>query len=410
MTVLLALIILGVWAAPGLAADFYGSSKTLSSVYEESWLGRDTSRFSLYEYADVHAQEFGVSGMTLHFSGWGRWDAADTEDEDQEQPGDADLTYAYLQWKGLDGLVDAKLGRHFVVSGPTAEIMDAVDLLLTPFCGFNIQMFGGMPAYSRIGERDGDFAWGARVSYEFKGYFELGAAYGAGLEKHRWDRNNVGGDLRIAPIKYIDLVGHVWFSQIYQEVYDATGQLNLNPVNDLRVTGTYTHLFPSAFLGAMNYFSVFSAETLDIADAELSYLILNRVRAIGGYAAYTYDEADNASRPGGGLELLWGAARGNVLGGRYYRLDRGDNGYSEIRAYLYQGLFDKAHVAVNSNLYQLDNEIYGVDQAFDGDLSLGYAITKKLGVQATGIYRATPYYDSDVRGLLKITYNVERWL
>lgn len=403
-----ALAVMG--ARPAWSADVYGSSKTLSYIFQESYLGEESDRFSLYEYADLHAEKFGVNGLALHFAGWGRYDAFDTEDEDQEQPGDADLTYAYLEWTGLENAVNAKLGRQFIASGPTAELMDAADLWVEPLKGLTIQGFGGIPVYTKIGERDGDMGWGGRLAYGYGRYFELGAAYSNFLEEFRVDRDQVGGDFRSFPIDQIDLLGHVYFDRIAEEIYDATGMLNLYPVKDLRLTGSFTHLLPTSFLGHMSYFSVFSAETIDIAEGEASYLILNRVRILGGYAGYTYDEADNATRPGGGLELLWGALRQNVFGARYYRLDREDNGYNELRGYVYQDFLDKAHVAVNADVYQLDNEMYGQDQALSGDLSLGWMFTPHLGVQATGLYQATPYYDADYRGLLKITYNLDRWL
>ncbi|MCZ7584623.1 MAG: hypothetical protein M5R36_15505 [Deltaproteobacteria bacterium] len=207
----------------------------------------------------------------------------------------------------------------------------------------------------------------------------------------------------------MDLIGHVYYDTVFEEIYDAQGILTLYPITNLRAQGSATRLYPSAFLGMSSYFSVFSAETIDQFEGELSYLILNRVRVIGGGGQYVYDEAQDAARYGGGAELLWGVERENNLGARYHRLDReDDNGYAEVRGYLFQRFLTDFHFAANSTTCFLDEKIYNVDTAFDGDASVGWRVLPRLDVQATGVYRSGPYYEADYRGLLKIAYNVER--
>jgi hypothetical protein len=108
------------------------------------------------------------------------------------------------------------------------------------------------------------------------------------------------------------------------------------------------------------------------------------------------------------MEVLWGPARENSLGARYYRLSKLDNGYDEIRGAFFQKLGAKFHVAANAAGYFLDDPIYGTDTGIDSDLSLGWRISPKFSIQATNVYRSTPYYTSDYRALVKIAYNVER--
>ncbi|MCZ7584624.1 MAG: hypothetical protein M5R36_15510 [Deltaproteobacteria bacterium] len=144
----LAVLVLLLLPAGAFAADYYGGSTTIPYVFQTTYDGDEINRVSLYEYANIHAEDFGTPNLSFHFAGWGRWDAADPEFEDQDQPGDADLTYAYVMWTGMDGMLTAYLGRHFVVAGPTAEILDGADLEFTPMRGLSFRGFAGVPTYS----------------------------------------------------------------------------------------------------------------------------------------------------------------------------------------------------------------------------------------------------------------------
>ncbi len=403
------------------AADYYGGITTLPYAFQTQTGADDAvQHLFIYEYADIHAENFGAEGLSLHFAGWGRYDAKESFDDpgvngeeaqEPDQPGDADLTSAYLRWRGIDGLVDVHLGRHFISAGVTVENMDCIDLILKPFRGFALQAFGGAPTFSKIGQRDGDLGAGGRASYRYYQYLELGASYHYFLEDEEFDRQNIGGDFFIAPSQYLDLIGHVFYDVLFREVYDAAAHMNFYVVTDMRIRGGYSRVMPQSYLGKMNYFSVFSAETIDKIEGDLSYTFNRRVRVLGDYTHYSYDEADDAERLGGGLEILWGVLRDNVLGGGYKRLDKDDNGYDAARGYLFQNLGPKLHVALNSTTYFLDEKIQNEDIAFDGDMSLGFKPTPRFIIQATGRYRSTPFLvDDEVQGLLKIAYNVERGL
>ena len=45
-----------------------------------------------------------------------------------------------------------------------------------------------------------------------------------------------------------------------------------------------------------------------------------------------------------------------------------------------------------------------------GALTVGWHVTEDLDIQATGFYQSSPYYEQDVRGLLKVAWNFEAGL
>ncbi|MBZ0271880.1 hypothetical protein K8I61_07565 [bacterium] len=394
--------------APADAVEYYGSSRTIPYAFQSYYDGDGDRHIALYEFADIHAQSIGSTGLTMHFGGWARGDLAEPENPDQEGPGDADLTYFYVRWDAFEDLLTVYAGRHFVVAGVTAENIDGIDLVCRPFGGFALRAFGGIPVFSKIGLRDEDYGYGGRASYAWRNYLEIGASYHAFYEEGEADRDALGADLYIAPDPHVDLIGHASYDLIFEELYDATGNLNVYPLTDLRLSGFYRYIVPTAFLGRTSYFTVFSAETINEIDGELSYLLARRVRVIGSVGQYVYDEADDATRAGGGVEILWGETRDNVFGLRGARLDRDDNGYDEARAYVYQKFLTDWHVAANATAAFLDRSIYEVDTAFDGDLSLGWRFWSHWDVQATSIFRSGPYYDAEYQGLLRLGFNMER--
>ncbi len=413
-------LLLAACLAPSLApaADYYGGLTTLPYSFSTQTGDNVTQHLFIYQYADVHAANFGAEGLSMHFAGWGRYDAQEPYDDpgvdgdelrEPDQPGDADLTSAYLRWQGIDGLVDFYMGRHFVSAGVTAENIDGADLALHPCAGFTLRAFGGVPTVSKVGERRGDMGAGGRASIRYRQYFELGASGHYFLEDSELDRANAGGDLYLAPCRYFDVIGHAFVDTLFGELYDFAAFANFYAVTDFRMRGGYARVMPQSYLGKMSYFSVFSAETIDRIEGDLSYTFNRRVRVLGDYTHYSYDEADDARRFGGGLEILWGKMRDNVLGGGYKRLDKDDNGYDAARGYLKQNFGPKFHVALNSMTYMLDEKIGDEDTAFDGDMSLGFKPTPRFIIQATGLYRSSPSMkDDDLQGLLKIAYNVER--
>jgi hypothetical protein len=165
---------------------------------------------------------------------------------------------------------------------------------------------------------------------------------------------------------------------------------------------------PSAFLGMGSIFSVFSFETIGKINTEARYIVLRRVTLSAAYNHLVYDSATSGNRYGGAVGVLWGKDRESTVNVGVYDLERADNGYLELRGYFYQDIVKKAFVALDAAYYQLDQEIYGVGQGFNGTGSVGWHVLPGLDLSAAAIYLSSPYYDYDLRGLLKVSYSFDK--
>ena len=395
-------------AGTTFAAEIRGSSTTIPYYWSESITDEEFNHLALYEFAQFGAYNVGTPGLDFYFSGWGRYDTMDAMDIDEESAGDGELGSAYLRWRQEEGLIDLSLGRSFVAQGPVFLRMDGLQTQFEPVQGFGLQMFGGIPVISVVGERNGDFGYGGRLYGGWRNYLEIGLSGASFTEKNDAHRVPLGVDLTVLPTPYLDLLGHWYYDALFESNYDIEGTLVVRPVTDLKILGQYQQLMPSALLGMGTYFSVFSFENIRKINSEARYTIVNRVVISGEFDHYIYDEIDPANRYGGTAGVLWGEARNNTFDVGAFRLDRDDNGYMEYRAYFIQNVGKIFYTTLDGIFYQLDEKLYEEDQGFNGAGSIGFHVVKGLDIQATGFYAVSPYYEQDVRGLLKIAYNYDR--
>jgi hypothetical protein len=402
---LLLLVWLALTPARALAVDVHGATNTIPYYYSETIQDKEKSYLALYQFVDFEADNLGTDRLDIYFSGWGRGDTMTKMDPENKAIGDAQLDAAFVRWSDEQRIFDASLGRRLISMGPVLEQVDGLLFQIEPSPGFGLQGFGGAPVFSKLGERDGDWEYGGRLYAGWTPFFEIGVSAANRTEANEADRTMVGGDLSIFPDPHVDVLGHAYYDVLYGSLYDANGTLLLRPAADMKVLGQWEREMPSAYLGMSSFFSVFTFGAINKVNAEWKYIAANRVALSAEYNNYTYDDAKGANRYGGSIGVLWGDKRDNTFDVGLHRLDRSDNGYLEARAYFYQDILKKVYLALDGVYYKLDEEIYNVDDGFVGTGTLGWHVVGGLDVQASGVYLSSPYYDSDVRGLMRIAYN-----
>ena len=406
----LALICLPFASLSAQSLQIRGNSTTMPYFHEEEVDGEWRSLLALYEFVDAEMRNAGAAGLDFYVSAWGRADALDREDIEEEEFGDAELDAAYVRYAHQEGWVDAHLGRRVVRIGPVARRMDGADARFDPLPWIGVQAFCGVPVMSSLGERDGDFGFGGRVYGGLPPYFEIGASYADFLEKNEPDRRRMGGDFRVFPLRMLDILGHAYYDMLYDQWYDAEATVLARPVTDLELMARYERVVPSAFLGMQSIFSVFSLETVNKATARARYVVINRVVMEGEYVRLDYKERSSADRFGGLAGVLWGSSRENTFrvgAGRVEGED--DDDYTELRASVYQDILGVVYLSADGMDTLLDREAREEDRAYYATLSLGWRATRFLDLQASGFYVDSPYYDERLRGLLKVSIDFD-WL
>jgi hypothetical protein len=397
------LVLVLLLAGVAAAAEVAGSSTTIPYFFSEYLQDEERNYIALYEFVDVSARDLGTERLDFYFAGWGRADAMDKLDPEDNAIGDAQLDSVFVRWRDETNLLDVTLGRHLIATGPVAESIDSVSFQLSPVPWFGVEGFGGVPVFSSVGERDGDMAVGGRIHGGWR-YFEVGFSPAWYWEKGDPNRNVYGGDVSIWPVRQVDIMAHAYFDMLFTSWYDVVATAVARPVTGLKLLGEYRKEMPSAFLGMGSIFSVFSFDTITQATGSARYVIARRVVVSADYDHYIYDGADPGDRYGGMVGVLWGESRMDTVAVGAFRLDRDENGYLETRGYFHQSLGKLFFLALDAIHYTLDEEEYGVGQGFNGIGSLGWHAHPLVDVQATGMYLTSPFYDSDLRGLLKISY------
>jgi hypothetical protein len=391
--------------AAALAADVAGTTMTIPYYYTETLQNKEKSYLSLYEFVDVSAANLGADHLDIYFSGWGRGDVLSKMDTTYHSLGDAQLDSLYVRWHDDRNIIDVSAGRRLTTIGDVNEQIDGAQFQFQPIEQFGIQGFGGVPVFSKTGDYAGNYCYGGRIYGAYRPYFEIGVSGASFIENHAPDRLFIGPDLIITPASRVDILGHLYYDFLYSSIFDAAGSVVVRPMTDMKVLARWERVMPSAYLGMSSFFSVFTFETIDKIEGEWKYIAANRVALGAEYDNYQYDNARSGNRFGGSVGPLWGEKRENSFNVGLYKLDRSDNGYLEGRAYLYQDIVKKAYIALDGIYYKLDRSIDKVSEGFEGDGTIGYHIIKDLDLQASGIYLSSPYYRSDVRGLMKLSYN-----
>lgn len=393
----------------GFAAqtELAGEATTIPYFFSEHLKDEEKSYLALYQFVDFSAYNLGAERLDAYFAGWGRLDVMDKLDPEENAVGDAMLHSLFVHWRQEDNLIDVSAGRRLVTIGPITEQIDGGILEIAPWSDFGLQTFGGVPVFSEIGDREDDWGYGGRLYGGWLPYFEIGASGAGFLEKGDPDRAIFGGDLALFPIKWFDVLGRAYYDFLYGSLYDANTTVTVRPISSFKLLGQYERTMPTALLGMGSFFSVFSFDTITKYRSEAAGIISRRITLAVNYDHYVYDEADPAERYGGSIGVLWGELRDNTCNIGAYRLERAnedEGGYLELRGYLYQNLGRRFYGAADATQYRLDRKLYGIDYGFNGMLTAGWNVLPGFDLQAAGLYQVSPYYDLDLRALLRASF------
>jgi hypothetical protein len=400
---------LGGMAASAAATEISGGATTLPLFYPDAIRGEQEFFAPLYEYLDFNAADIEDTGLSIHASGWGRYDMGANPVPGGRSVGDADLTTGYLAGRWWEDRVRVALGRHFVHQGVTADTVDGLDLSFETPWGVGVSGFGGVPVYSNLGDRAGDAAFGGRAFYHYRTFFELGASYGQFQERGRMDRQNVGGDLYVSPVPYVDLTGHASWDMMYQDFYDVSGVLGVTPIRDLKVLFHYDRKMPSAFFGKTSIFSVFSWDQYQDLGAQATCLLLGKVYLDASYSRLLYDVGEDAHAWGGGVTYYYGGFLDDGVGVSYRRLDGDDaNSYHQVRGFWFHLFLDQLTASADLVGQFYDVTRSGVGESYQATGSVGWKATEYLELLGSLDYARTPDYDGELRGLLRVAYNAKK--
>lgn len=413
------------------AVDTEATGTTILRFEERSVPGFEKQKaVPATQFVGVDVDKIGGGNLSLHLFGWGRVDLADRSTD--ERTTDGNLTYGYLLYRLPKANGQVKAGRFFIYEGAAAEQIDGVSARADLARGFALALFAGAPVrLDRANDNRGDYIGGGRLSYRLPGILELGvsalheggvdtggtiaAATGTKTDVKNY-RQLVGGDIWLSPHRMVELNGHTFYSTATEGIAEHGYLVTVRPLNVLSVSGTYDearfrHYFATTGFPRTGPNSLFNPETGDKIRSygiSATWIIARPVEVTADYKRYNYqrDGHGNAARYGGEARLL--LLDNKVRAGlSYHRTDNeasGVNSYHEVRGY---GLYNAGRYFASADLivHFYDDTIYSKDTAYELAASAGYRIMPNLTLSGDLSYGENPRLTTEVRGLVKLTYN-----
>lgn len=397
---------------PSLSTEAFALDVTgQSATYLQSRQEFDSTRLlPLYEYLNFNANDLGSKNLSFHFGGWYRHDL---RNESFGTKSTGDLQYAYLGYRADKANAFLNLGRVVVNQGVASEQVDGIAVGTDLMAGFNVSAFGGSPVETAFDTRSGDSIYGARISQGSPNVYRLGVSYLLERNSNTDFRKEEGLDLWFRPLDKVELLGTTLYNAITSAVARNAYNLILGPFSILTLRTEFTEIRYKDFFTSptLSAFQLQPGGPVDPNDklttiGEEASLAFGALVFSADYKKYRYLIEGDADYYGG--RLAYTGSSGVGAGAAAHRMDgQTDNlRYYEYRAYAYKN-FKKTDLAVDLLTVTYDTEINSVKNAYSASLAGGYSLTPALKVGADIEYSKNPFFDKDVRGLVKLVYNFD---
>lgn len=417
-------------------ADTAIESTTMFRFFQDSRNGFAKKDFApITQFLSIDSDKLADGNLSLHLYGWGRLDLADKSFNNEQV--DGSLTYGYLKYRFNQANGQIRAGRFFVNEGIINEQVDGISARTELPMGFGISAFGGAAVHTtRIPDEKtdgkGDAIYGGRLNYRYGGKFELGVSglYETNAPtltdfKHNTlaaagkfgDRRLVGGDIWLAPVSMLQIMGHTSYNPETETVAEHSYQLNLKPVKDLVLTGEFNEYRDrSYFFSSAMFSSMYSAlnDRSRILGGLASYSLSSQMELSADYRHYTR-EIGNADRMG--ADLRYRFKDNDIRTGAGYHYLRAGSGFAvipssaasasfhELRGYVMRdtkSYFASADVIA----YIFNKKISNTRSAWETIGSVGYHFTPAIALSGDLSYGQSPEYRDDLKGLIRLTYNM----
>jgi hypothetical protein len=278
--------------------------------------------------------------------------------------------------------------------------------------GITVAAFGGSPVETVSDTRTGDSVYGGRISQGLPELYRIGLSYLREKNNSTDFRKEEGLDLWLRPVDKVELLGTSFYNALTSEWMKHTYYLTLGPFGILSFRTEFTQIsykdyFTNATTTAfkLDPTIIDPQEKVSTVGEEVSFN-LGKTMLSADYKKYNYDVAGDADYYGG--KLAYAGAQNIGAGLSVHRMDGQTDKlkYYEYRLYGYKK-FAKTDITVDLLAVAYDVEINGVKNAYSASLAGGYALSAKARLAADVEYAKDPFFNKDVRGLVKLVYNFD---
>jgi hypothetical protein len=402
-----------------MAVEYHLVSDTLFRYFESDPAGQDDRQAApAYEYLQLDIGATGEPGLSFHAYGWGRVDLADDDYFDDDSAGE--LLYGYLEYADKVANFNARLGRQTIFEGVANESVDGLRLSTDLGRYFSASLYGGQPvALDSEQGRDGDSIFGGRLGHRLSGWYDVGVSYKQIDNDSDLAEKMLGIDLGLYLPHGISLYGFSarnletdgWGEHSYELRLQLAG-IDFRPYfQQFR----YEDQFGIGAGGASPFrFLAETGEEVKVVGADVTW----RARESWEFGVkaknYDYDVRDEDSQYYAAL-TNWHASARCSLGGEVGAMngDADQDDYLLLRAYAYWDQLPQqlplSFLTGELVWVRYDEEIYNEDSSLFFSLGAGERfLDDALEVKLSGDYSSDPYFDDDVRGMLTVSYALDR--
>ncbi|MBI5477264.1 MAG: hypothetical protein HY906_00325 [Deltaproteobacteria bacterium] len=374
-----------------------------------------------YEYLTLHAENFGVRGLSVEFAGWGVVDLADRFDptkaarvpqkENGNSPGvGGDVLVGTASYRSRDGKLELRLGRQFLFLGaPYSTNFDGLFARYTFPYDFSLAVYGGgaTPRDAEAGRDALNPMFGGRLAWSRLDRGGLGLAY---LEEMTTSgelvRRQAGVDAFAVLPKHIELYGSALFDVAEIEgvpkVEEATLVASWMPTPRLKLALDYTYIVPAALISKNSIFSVFSDSNYHDAGLDAYFRVTPRLKLSAQLKARAFSDGEQGWLGGVGGRYLLGESWRQVVGVDLQRLfSKNDNlersGYYQARLYGSVEPVTRLYLTADLYYFHFDGAVWGPNAQTTG----ASAVRDAGSLSVIAGYRISPTMDT----LLSLTAN-----
>ena len=231
------------------------------------------------------------------------------------------------------------------------------------------------------------------------------------------DRRLVGGDIWFSPVRMVEFMGHTSYNADTSAVAEHSYLLKVKPVRNLIVSGEYSEYRDrNYFYSSIVFASMVEnlSEKSRTSGLSASYDLGRGTEVSGDYRHYSRD-LGSADRIGGNLRFthLDNTMRSGI---GYHYLSAGSGfainpsttssaSFQELRAYTMRDT-KTCFGALDAIGYFFDERINDEKIAWEVITSVGYHLTPALALSGDLSYGQNPQFNDDLKGLLRLTYNM----
>jgi hypothetical protein len=397
------------------AAELSIKSDTVFRAFNRDTLTKtDATVLPAYEYLQVDIENPDAPGLAFHLYGWGRADLGDSgyfEDSSASE-----LLYGYLEYTREQARFSARLGRQYVFEGVANDSIDGLRLSSDLGRYFSGSIYAGQQvALADENGRSGDSIYGFRFANHLQGRYDLGISYKKIRNDSTDAEERAGLDLAAYLPYGINLYGNSVYNLISEdwaehsyELSAAIGPVSVRPYFQLY---QYNDYFNTGDNSANPFrFLAESGEELRVIGTDLTLPVGSSWVLVGKGKTYDYNNLNDSSQYFGAQATWSGEERGQI--GVEFGFMTGDsakNKYNLVRVFTYwdelADILPLSFISADLVYVGYDEPIYDQDSSLFASIGAGKAfMDEALELKLSGDYSKDPYFDSDLRGMLTVSY------